>query len=200
MYSVTTQVLSMPEAQQRFQGFIDLQKTLPENEPGTLSGTEVWLPGCSDADPHPHYVLFVRAAEFERDALVATCSQHLRQINWESENLEHKQSFVLMGAKETGIYVPLWSSGCLRISERQCTIRVVFIGSDWAVDTRHHLTGEDLDDYMIGCQVHMDSTGPHYKPWRMYSEETLNAMKGLSGNIEVPGRMVRTSVPAADLG
>jgi hypothetical protein len=188
----------MSEAQRRFEGFIDLQKTLPENSPGTLSGTEIWLPGVSNADPLPHYVLFVRATEHMLNALMATCCQHLEQINWESENLKRKESFVRMGSEEEGIYIPLWGAECLRVFERQSTIRVVLIGSDWVIDTRHYLTDEDLDDFAIGCQAHMDTTGPHYKPWRMYSEEVLEAAEGLSDTIEVPGRMVRLFVPTAE--
>lgn len=90
----------MSEAHERFQGFIDLQKTLPENNLGTISGTEIWLPGVSDADPLPHYVLFVRATEHNLNVLMATCAQRLKQINWGLESLKRKESFVRMGSEE----------------------------------------------------------------------------------------------------
>jgi hypothetical protein len=191
MYSVTTHVLSMPEAQERFRGLIDLQSTIPENQRGTLSGTELWLPGVSDADPLPHYVLFVRVPEYERDALMKTCSGRLWGINVHSENLEHGESFMVIGTQEQGIYIPLWSAECLRVDERQSTIRVVFIGGDWVIDTRYHLTGEDFDVYTTDCIALMDSTGPHYNPDRIYREEELEVAKGQMDDFLVPGRVVK---------
>jgi hypothetical protein len=191
MYSVTTQVLSMLEARERFEGIIDLETTIPVSPDGTLSGAELWLPGVCKDDPLPHYVLFVRAPECEKDALMEMCSRRLWGINVHSENLEHGESFMVMGTQEQGIYIPLWSAECLRIDERQSTIRVVLIGGDWVIDTRYHLSGDDFDVYTTDCMALMDSTGPHYNPERIYNEEELETAQGLSDDFAVPGRVVK---------
>lgn len=69
---------------------------------------------------------------------------------------------------------------------------------DWVIDTRRHLTGEDLDDYAIGCMTQMDSVGRHWKRVRIYSEEDLEAAQGLSDDYLVSGRVVWVFVPAAE--
>lgn len=190
MYAITNQVLSMPEAEERFRGIIDLKADLPENAPGCLYGTELWLPGASESDPVPHHVLFVRADHYKKAELLSKCALPMRQINLMSENLASKESFVILGSDDDAIHIPLWYSKCLGASESQSTVRIVFIGSDWVVDMRHQLTGDDLDGYVMGCQVAMDTTGPNYNAVREVSEERFEEAKGRSSGFLLDGEFV----------
>lgn len=190
MYAITNQILSMPEAEDRFRGIIDLKSVLHDEKPGRLSGVELWLPGTSDSGPAPHHVLFVRADHYEKAELLEKCSLPMRQINLTSENLEHKESFSIFGPEDDGIYIPLWYAKCLAIRERQSTVRVLFIGSDWVVDMRHHLTGDDLDDFMVGCMALMNTSGANYHAYREHSEEEFEAVKEKSDGFVIPGELV----------
>lgn len=190
MYAITNQILSMPEAQDRFRGIIDLKTVLHDDKPGSLAGVELWLPGTGESGPAPHHVLFVRADHYEKAELLEKCSLPMHQINMTSENLENKESFSVLGPEDDGIYIPLWYAKCLGISERQSAVRVVFIGRDWVVDMRHHLTGDDLDDFMVGCMALMNTSGVNYHAYREHSEEEFEAVEGKSDGFAIPGELV----------
>lgn len=190
MYAISNQILSMPEAEDRFRGIFDLKAGLPENDWGTLYGAEVWLPGPSESCSAPHHVLFVRADHYEKVELLSKCSLPLRDINLKSENLKYKESFAFLGPEEDAIYIPLWHVECLNICDGQSVVRIVFIGRDWVVDMRHHLTGDELDDFLLGWQALTNTSGPNYNACREHSEEEFEEVKEKSSEFSITGELV----------
>lgn len=54
-------------------------------------------PAFASQDPLPRHVLFVRAPEYERDALLAMCFKRVRPGNCHPESPERSESCVIMG-------------------------------------------------------------------------------------------------------
>ncbi|QHE87225.1 hypothetical protein [Hydrogenophaga sp. BPS33] len=180
----------MSEAEDRFRGIFDLKAGLPENDWGTLYGAEVWLPGPSDSCPASHHVLFVRADHYEKAELLSKCSLPLQDINLKSENLEYKESFAFLGPEDDAIYIPLWHVECLNICEGQSVVRIVFIGRDWVIDMRHHLSGDDLDGYLVGWQALTNTSGPNYNACIEHSDAEFEEVKGRRAGFSIPGEVV----------
>lgn len=190
MYSITTQTLSLAEAQNRFQGIIDFDSRLRESVNGSLSGLEVWLPSPQESDPAPLYVLFVEVSGADRNELRKLVSHEIRHINWPSENLLFQQSFAVFGPQEGGIHVPLWDAKALRLQGGVQTMRIVLIGEDCVIDARHHLTEDDLEDFVLGCQSHMSSSGPNYKSNEIHDDSQMDEARSRGDEFKVSGRLV----------
>lgn len=191
MYSITAHLQTLQEAKERFRGIVDFDAPQQENADDSLPGMEVWLPSPHETDPTSIHTLFVRVPGADRTALRKLGSREITQINWPSENLLHQQSFAIFGPQLGGIYVPLWGARSLMLHGDVRTVRLVLVGDEHVLDARHHFTDEDLEQFILGCQAQMDSSGPHYSPLRHYDEEQLNEVAGRGDAFAVTGRMVR---------
>ena len=60
----------------------------------------------------------------------------------------------------------------------------------FVVDSHHHLTGEDRDDFLVGCQAVTMSSGVNYNPYRLYEEKHLEEVANLSEDFMLPGRRI----------
>lgn len=190
MYTITAQLLSLEEAGERFGDIVDLDAGQKTNEEGSLVGLERWLQSPHEPDSTPICALFVNVPGVDRATLRSVASCELWHINVDSENLLRQQSFVVLGPQDGGLYVPLWNSRALAMHGNVRTIRLVLVGNECVLDVCHDLTGMDLEDYLLGCQSVMASSGPHYNPSRTHSEDRLAEVTERSNEIAVSGRVV----------
>lgn len=190
MYTITAQLLSLEEARERFGDIVVFDADHLTNEEGSLVGLECWLPSSNETDSTPISALFVKLPGVDRATLRSVASHELWHMNVDSENLLHQQSFVVLGPQAGGIYVPLWNSRALAMHGDVRTIRLVLAGDECVLDVCHHLTGMDLEDYLLGCQSVMASSGPHYNPCRIYGEDRLAEVAQCSEEIAVTGQVV----------
>jgi len=100
------------------------------------------------------------------------------------------ESFTVAGAEDEGLYMPMWSTQGFRLSNLEKTVSLIFIGDEEVVDARHHFTGEHLDDFLIGCQAAMASSGPNYRPFELNTNEEMAEVEFLGSGVRFPGRRV----------
>jgi len=183
--------MSLEEAKRRFEGFVDFDAGHQTSEEGSLVWLECWLPSPCETDPTPIFVLFVWVPGLDRAALRNLASWELWHINVDSKNLLRQESFVVFGPQDGGLYVPLWGSLTLAMHGDIRTIRLVLVGDECVLDASHHITGTDFDDFLLGCQSVMASSGLHYNPCRTHGEERLAEVARSSNEIAVSGHVVR---------
>lgn len=198
MYTLTQQALSMAEAKTRFEGVIDLQLPNVELPATCIPGVEVLLPSPTDTDVKAISTLFIWVSGATIDDLHQLAGMPFRMENSETENLLYRESFVILGERVGGVYVPMWGTDALDVGPQRQTIRLVLIGDDHVMDVRHHLTGEHLDDFNLYAQVQMTRSGPNYSCERDHSEEILNEYAHLGYGYSLLGRRVVLLRPAAE--
>lgn len=190
MYSITTHRMTMSEAISRFKGFIHFPLPGEERADDSLFGMEILLPSPYPTDPAPVPALLVRVPGTDWKSLRELVSKEVWSINWPSENLMRQQSYAVLGSEEEGLYVSLWIAQSMRLEDDVSTIRIILVGDEYVVDAHHHITGEDRDIFLIGCQAATMTSGINYNPHRRYEEKHLEEVAHLSDDFRVPGRIV----------
>lgn len=196
MYSITTQKLTLQEADSRFGAILDLTHPDFETPPGTVLGVEVPIPlDSNDLSPGEQEspelpTLFIWLPNYEGWQLQELASMELWTIGMHSKNLLHAESFVVLGPEDGGVYIPMGLTRLFYIHEEAPTIRLVLIGSDAVIDARHHYTGDHFEAFVCGAQAQTSGSG-NYSCTRFYSEEELNEAASLGDDYSVTGHLVR---------
>ena len=98
---------------------------------------------------------------------------------------------MVLGPQEGGLYLPLWNSRTLAMHGDARTIRLVLVGDECVLDACHHFTGMDLDDFLVGCQSVMASSGPNYNACRTHGDDRLAEVAHRCDEFIVTGHLVR---------
>lgn len=197
MYETTTRTMTLQEADWEFAGVLDLSVPLIEPPEGCVLGLEMRVPevrtdfeGESEA-PTALDTLFIWLPNHARRSLQALASRELWTVSLRSRNLQESDSFVVMGPKESGLYISLWRTNLFCMNYGDDTVRVVLIGADAVVDVRYRFTGDDLEAFQCDGQAQTAGTGPNHYPSRSYTEEELLLAANLGDGYANPGYQVR---------
>lgn len=195
MYEISTQVLSLREAQNRFAEVIDLSPPDFEALPGHVFGIELQVQiglrnSRKSRSKKTELALFIWLPEHPTEQLRALASTPFSAINVHSRNLLHALTFAVIGPIESGLYVTTWGTDLFCVSGEDVSVRIVLIGSEAVVDAKHRFTGSDAEDFSLGGQAQMGSTGPNYWCERVYSDEELELAAELGNDYDVPGLLV----------
>lgn len=192
MYEITTQMLSFEEANLRYSqvGDFTTSTDVMTGEHPPCVGMEYWLPISHEKESLPLHALFVRCRGIDRVALRSLASHELWHMNVDSENLLRQESFLILGPEEGGLYLPLEGSSAFALGAGSNGIRMLLIADEWVVDVTHRLTGDDLEDYLLGCQAALASSGSRYIPSRVYDDTTLDERANHGHEFVVSGHMV----------
>lgn len=196
MYSITSHVLSLEEAEMRFAGIIDLSHPNIELRKGEVLGLELPIPshtedlefGSGTLPALP--TLFIWLPEHERWRLQALASREPWMINLHSRNLLRAESFAVLGPEESGIYIPLGPTRAFCPQPDAPIVRIVLIGADRVIDVRHHYMGDDYESFVCGGQA-QTTASINYSCTRRYSEEELGLAADLGDEFSIPGYLVR---------
>lgn len=195
MYEINTQALSLQEAQDRFAEVFDLSPPSFEARAGRVFGFEQPIPiapRCSreSSSIDTEMALFVWLPEHSTEQLRDLASAPFSFINLHSRNLLHALTFATIGPIESGLYVTAWGTDLFCVSGEDVSVRIVLIGSEAVVDAKHRFTGSDAEEFSLGGQAQMGSTGPNYWCERVYSDEELKLAAELGNDYDVPGLIV----------
>lgn len=192
MYEITTQLLSLEDANHRYPQVGDFATSadVMTGEQLPSVGMECWLPTSHVDDSQPLPALLVRCRGVGRVTLRSLASRELWHMNVDSENLLRQESFLILGPEEGGLYLPLRGSSVFALGAGLNAVRMLLIGDEWVVDATHRLTGDDLEDYLLGCQAAGASSGPHYNPSRVYDEAALDERAQYGYEFVVSGHLV----------
>jgi len=195
MYTISTRCLTLDEAKKHFDCLAEADLVQRAPQEVALSGCELWLEGWQESDA-PSYALIVRVPGKGREELRQLVSQEVQLMNRPSEDLLQQETFAILGSTEHGLYVPLWRSKVMRLLGDVRVIRVILLGDEHVVDACHVFCEQALDDYLVGCQAQMDSSGPHYVPHRYHSEKEIEEARTRGGDFMVPGFRVHLDAPS----
>lgn len=191
MYSITTNLLSLEEAKSLLPLLsLDALSHEPEGR-GVLLGMQCPASAPADNGPTPRVALLVRMPGAERDVLRRLGSHEVWHMNLESANLQHQRSFAVLGPEEGGLYVPLQGTHCLYPDASPWTFEFVLLGDDCVLHAHHCLRGDDLDDYLVGCQAVCASSGLNFDAARIHDLEALDAAAPNGDHFVAPGWLVQ---------
>jgi hypothetical protein len=190
MHIFTQKTLSMAEARALYLGVLDLRQPSIDLLHGTIPGVEVALPSTFENDASPVTTLLIWVPGASLQHLLCFTSMPLWQINWETMNLLRSESFMVLGPEEGGIFIPMWGTDAFSLDSDSRTVRILLIGEADVVDMSHCFTGEDLTDFISGCQGQTLATGPNYSCTRLYTEDELDLVAHLGYEYALPGRKV----------